>query len=210
VLGLLDRKGGTGKTTLAIHFGVLAQEGRKRVVLMDLDPRRSNAGRWRTRDAETPPLVETELDRLFGILDSACADGVDVGVLHTLTSVAADAVQVATSAVVLVIATRPAILDLRAILEMLNLMKGSREAYVVLNECHAPAPRGTVEASAATDARKALLAFGVPVAGPTTNQRAVFSHALVGGLAATEAEPSGKAAHEMRARVALRREETCP
>ncbi len=59
--------------------------------------------------------------------------------------------------------------------------------------------RGGAEASGAADARKALKAFGVPVAEPTVAQRAASSHALVAGLVATEAEPNGKAAGEMRA-----------
>lgn len=197
VLGLLARKGGAGKTTLAIHFAVMAQASGKRVLLVDIDPQRSSAGWWRARDAETPQLVETEPDKLRDILEAARADGIDLVVVDTRPSVEADAVQVAMLADVIVVPTRPAILDLRAILETLNIVKGSKKAHVVLNAC--PAPRGAVEAPAATDARKALKAFGVPVAPPTISQRATFSHALVGGLAATEADPRGKASGEMRA-----------
>ncbi len=197
VLGLLARKGGAGKTTLAIHFAVMAQASGKRVLLVDIDPQRSSAGWWRARDAETPQFVETEPDKLSDILEAARADGVDLVVVDTRPSVEADAVQVAMLADVIVVPTRPAILDLRAILETLNIVKGSKKAHVVLNAC--PAPRGTVEAPAATDARKALKAFGVPVAPTTISQRATFSHALVGGLAATEADPRGKASGEMRA-----------
>ena len=197
VLGLLARKGGAGKTTLAIHFAVMAGEGGKRVLLVDLDPQRSSAGWWRAREATTPQLVETDPDKLQGILEAARADGVDLVVLDTRPSVEADAVHAAMLSDVIVIPTRPAILDLRAILETLNIVKGSRKAHVVLNAC--PAPRGTIEAPAATDARKALKAFGVPVAPSTISQRTAFSHALVGGLTATEAEPKGKAAAEIRA-----------
>lgn len=197
VLGLLARKGGAGKTTLAIHFAVMAQASGKRVLLVDIDPQRSSAGWWRARDAETPQLVETEPDKLRDILDAARADGIDLVVVDTRPSVEADAVQVAMLADVIMVPTRPAILDLRAILETLNIVKGSRKAHVVLNAC--PAPRGTVEAPAASDARRALKAFGVPVAPATISQRATFSHALVGGLAATEAEPRGKGAAEMLA-----------
>lgn len=197
VLGLLARKGGAGKTSLAVHFAVIAQETRKRVLLVDLDPQRSSAGWWRAREAATPQLVETDPDKLRGILDAARADGVELAVLDTRPSVEADAVQVAALSDVIIIPTRPAILDLRAILETLDIVKGSRKAHVVLNAC--PAPRGSVEAPAASDARKALKAFGVPVAPTTISQRAVFSHALVEGLTATEAEPRGKAAAEIRA-----------
>jgi chromosome partitioning protein len=197
VLGLLARKGGSGKTTLAVHFAVMAQATRKRVLLIDLDPQRSSGGWWRARAADTPQLVETDPENLKGILDAAREEGVDLAVIDTRPSVEADAVQVAVLADLLVIPTRPAILDLRAILGTLDIVKGSRKAHVVLNAC--PAQRGVTEAAAAADARKALKAFGATVAGPTITQRAVYAHSLVAGMVATEAEPSGKAAAEMRA-----------
>ena len=59
--------------------------------------------------------------------------------------------------------------------------------------------RGVGEASTTSDARRALRAFGVPVAPMTITQRAALSHALVGGQTVAEAEPDGKAAKEMRA-----------
>jgi len=46
VLGLLSRKGGVGKTTLALHLSVLAQDGGLRVLLVDLDPQGSAAAWW--------------------------------------------------------------------------------------------------------------------------------------------------------------------
>lgn len=197
VLGILARKGGAGKTTLAIHLAVLAQAAGQRTLIVDLDPQRSAAGWWRARTAETPQLVETEPDKLPVIVDAARADGVDLVIVDTRPSIEADAVQVAALSDVVLIPTRPAILDLRAILETLNIVKGMRKAHVVLNAC--PAPRGAGESSVATDARKALKAFGVPVAPMLISQRAAFSHALVGGLAASESEPGGKASKEMRA-----------
>ena len=197
VLGVLARKGGAGKTTLALHLAVLAQEAGRRVLLVDLDPQRSAAGWWRARTADTPQLVETDPDKLPDIIAAARTDGVDLVVVDTRPSVEADAVHVAALADVILIPTRPAILDLRAILETLNIVKGMRKAHVVLNAC--PAPRGSSEPSIAADARKALKAFGVPVAPMMISQRAAFSHALVGGLAVSETEPEGKAASEMRA-----------
>jgi chromosome partitioning protein len=118
--------------------------------------------------------------------------------LDTRPSVEADAVHVATLADYVLIPTRPSILDLRAILGTLDIIKGaSRRAMIVLNAC--PPARGAGEASIVSDARQALKAFGVPVASNTVTQRAAFSQAMVAGLTAAEAEPDGKAAKEMRA-----------
>jgi chromosome partitioning protein len=196
VVGLLSRKGGVGKTTLAVHLAVLAQQAGRRTLLIDLDPQGSAAAWWRARDAETPALVETQPAELRGILDAAQADGVGLVVVDTRPSVEADVAHVAALSDLVLIPTRPAIFDLRAILGTLDVVKGTaRRSLLVLNAC--PPARGAGEASIVTDARRALTAFGVPVAAVAITSRAAFSAAPVTGLTASETEPEGKAAKEI-------------
>jgi chromosome partitioning protein len=198
VIGVLSRKGGVGKTTLAIHLAVLAQRAGLRTLLVDLDPQRSAASWWRAREAETPQLVETDSASLRDILEAARTEGVDLVVIDARPSVEADAAHVATLADLVLVPTRPAIFDLRAILGTLDIVKGAaRRSLIVLNAC--PPPRGAGEASLVTDARRALTAFGVPVAPVAIINRAGIPAAAVAGLTAVEAEPDGKAAKEMRA-----------
>jgi chromosome partitioning protein len=98
----------------------------------------------------------------------------------------------------ILVPTRPAIHDLRAILGTLDVIKGAaRRSLIVLNAC--PPPRGAGEASLTGDARRALAAFGVPVAPVPIVSRTTFSSALLTGLTAGEVDPDGKAAKEMRA-----------
>jgi chromosome partitioning protein len=198
VLGLLSRKGGSGKTTLAIHLAVTAQGSGRRVLLIDADPQGSTAAWWKARAAATPELEAVSPDRLGALLDTARASGVDLAIIDTRPSVEADASQVAALSDFVLIPTRPAILDLRAILATLDIVKGSSiRAALILNACQAP--RGSGDASATSDARNALKAFGVPVVPVAIVQRAALSHALVGGMTAAETEPDGKAAKEIRA-----------
>jgi chromosome partitioning protein len=198
VVGLLSRKGGVGKTTLAVHLAVLAQQAGQRTLLIDLDPQGSAAAWWRARDAETPALVETQPAELRAILDAAQADGVDLVIVDTRPSVEADVAHVAALSDLVMIPTRPAIFDLRAILGTLDVVKGTaRRSMLVLNAC--PPARGAGEASIVTDARRALTAFGVPVAAVAITSRAAFIAAPVAGLTVGETEPEGKAAKEIRA-----------
>src|SRR4051794_30314736 len=95
VLGMLSRKGGSGKTTLAIHLAVAAQAGGRRVLLIDADPQGSSAAWWQARAEATPELEPVMPDKLSGVLDKARKSSVDLVVIDTRPSVEADAAQVA-------------------------------------------------------------------------------------------------------------------
>ena len=167
VISVLSRKGGVGKSTLAIHLSVAAQ------------------------------LVETDPINLQIVIDAAKTGGVEIVVVDTRPSVEADAIHAATVADLVLVPTRPAVHDLRAILATLDIVKGTaRRSLIVLNAC--PPSRGVGEASIAVDARHALAAFGVRVAPVAITNRAAFP-AAIAGLTAIETEPDGKAAKEMRA-----------
>jgi len=198
ILGLLSRKGGSGKTTLAIHLVVAAQTRGRRVLLIDADPQGSAAAWWQARAEATPELEAVTPDKLNELLATARKSGIDLAIIDTRPSVEADAAQVAALSDFVLIPTRPAILDLRAILGTLDIVKGSSiRAALVLNACQAP--RGAGDASATSDARTALKAFGVPVAPVAIIQRAALSQALLGGMTASETDPGGKAAKEILA-----------
>lgn len=198
VLGLLSRKGGSAKTTLAVHIAVLAQASGQKVLLVDLDPQRSCVAWWRARAADTPQMEETTPAKLPALLDAANKAGIDLVVIDTRPSVEEDAIQVAALSDFILIPVRPAILDLRAVLATIDLVKGHQRAAIVLSAC--PPPRGLGgEAAATADARKALNAFGVPVSPVTIVQRTAFAQALVSGMTVSETEPSGKAAKEAHA-----------
>ena len=198
VLGLISRKGGSGKTTLATTLAVLGEQTGLRSLLVDLDPQGSAAAWWKARDASTPPLVETRPGRLKEILNGAEGDGFDLVVVDARPSVERDVAHVASLADLVLVPTRPAVFDLRAILGTLDLVREAAcRALIVLNAC--PPPRGVGEASVVVDARHALMAFGVPVAPVAIVNRSAFPAAALAGLSVNELEPDGKAAKETRA-----------
>ena len=97
----------------------------------------------------------------------------------------------------MVIPTRPAILDLRAIRATVEIIsRAGARAVVVLNAC--PVARTVAEASIVTEARQALASYGLPLAPMAVAQRAALSYALNDGRAVSEFEPDGKAAKELR------------
>jgi chromosome partitioning protein len=195
-LALLSQKGGSGKSTLAVHLAVIAQAAGRRTVIVDLDPQRSAAGWWETRTAETPELVETSPAELAAVLDAARSDGVALCVIDTRPSAGADAAAAAALADLVLIPTRPAIFDLKAIGATVDIVTRAKiHVFIVLNGT--PASRGFGEASTTADARRVLADYGIPVAPVSIGLRAALAHALVDGRAVNEFDPTGKAAVEM-------------
>jgi chromosome partitioning protein len=195
-ISILSRKGGVGKTTLAVHLAVAAGQQGASVALVDLDPQKSAGDWWRARSVNVPALVETTARDVPAVIDAAKSDGFDWCILDTPPHADLEPVAAARVANLVVIPTRPGILDLRAIGATVELVKALKvPAVIVLN--HVPAARGFGEASIVSEARQGLEAYGLPVAPMAIAQRVALSHALIDGRAVTEFEPDGKAADEL-------------
>jgi chromosome partitioning protein len=199
-VALLARKGGTGKTTLAVHLAVLASESGRRVLLVDTDPQRSAGDWWRVRKTDDPQLVECAAKRVPAVLEAAERDGIDLVVVDTRPSVEADTADIARLSDMVLIPTRPGILDLRAIAPTTEVVRSVNlpgcATMIVLNAV--PAARGFGENGLTAEARHALEAYRLPVAEVAIGSRSAFAHALIDGRSVTELEPNGKAARELR------------
>jgi chromosome partitioning protein len=191
VIAIISQKGGAGKTTLALHLGVAAELDNKSAAIIDLDPQASATSWGDSRAAETPAVVSAQASRLQKVLDAARNSGADFVILDTAPHSESAALAAARAADFILIPCRPAILDLRAISDSIDLAKlAAKPSAVVLN---AVPPRGSL----AQDAEQAVIGYGVPVVPIHIGQRAAFQHALTAGQTAQEYEPGGKAAEEI-------------
>ena len=193
---LLAQKGGTGKTTLCLHLAVLASEQGRDVAIIDIDPQASASAWKRRRQHQTPEVYRHEARNLSRVLVELEQQGKDLILLDTAPHSSHDAATAAELADLVVIVSRPAILDLEAIGESVKIVKkqGNRSA-IVLNACPPP-PRGG-ETAIVWEAREALAVYELPVKPVSVSPRAAFSHALIDGRAVTEFETTGKAAGEI-------------
>ena len=191
-IAIVSRKGGAGKTTLALHLAVVAQIKGKEVAIIDLDPQASAAGWGDSRTQESPAVVSAQAARLPKVLQTASDAGADLAIIDTAPHSETAALAAIRGADLILIPCRPAILDLRAISDTIDLVNlAKKTATVVLN---AVPPRGSL----ADEAIEAIGDYGVSVAPVRIGQRAAFIHSLTVGLTASEYEPSCKAAKEIQ------------
>jgi chromosome partitioning protein len=194
---LLAQKGGTGKTTLCLHLAVLAGELGHDAAVIDIDPQASATAWRRRRQSAAPEVLRGEASDLPDLLAGQQQQGRGLILLDTAPHSSDEAAAAAGLADLVLIVSRPAILDLEAIGASVHIVKrqGSRGA-VVLNAC--PPPHLGKETGIVSEAREALGVYGLPVAPVSISQRAAFSHALIDGRSVTEFEAPGKAAAEIR------------
>jgi chromosome partitioning protein len=193
-VAIVSQKGGSGKTTVAVHLAVCAELAGKTAAIIDLDPQAS-AVEWRSRrEADTPEVITSTPERLAALLKSAEENDADLMIIDTAPHSDRAAVIAANLADLVLIPCRPSAFDVAAIgttLSLLKLNKSLDRTAILLNA--APA-RGSM-----TDAAEAGLAEIVPVVPVRLHQRAAYSHAINSGHSVEEYDPHGKAAEEIRA-----------
>jgi chromosome partitioning protein len=192
IIAGISQKGGTGKTTLALHLAVAA--GNKSAVI-DLDPQAS-ASAWRDlRQAENPPVVSVQPSRLAQALKVAREADASFVIIDTAPHSEGSALAAARAADLILIPCRPALLDLRAVASSVDIVQLAHKASataVVINACP---PRGSLP----DEAESALAGYGLQIAPVRIGNRTAFVRALIEGLTAQEWEPEGKAATEIAA-----------
>lgn len=191
-LAVMCQKGGVGKTMIARNLAVYAQQTRRRVVLIDVDPQGS-AMKWNLAREEGQRLdvVKTDISQLRAALAAAERRHAELAIIDTppvLENVQAHAANLADY---LLIPTVPRFDDLAATLPTLNIADNSGKPFTtIINQ----APHGHVVAA---DARQILEGLGYPPLPFVIHDYAIFWHSAQGS-SAIEAEPESSAAEEIK------------
>jgi chromosome partitioning protein len=191
---IVSQKGGTGKTTIAIHLAVAAEREGKAAVVIDLDPQASAAA-WRDlREAEGPAVQSVQPARLAATLKAAEEAGADFAVVDTPARSESAALEAVRAADLALIPCRPGFFDTAAMSFTANLLKlTGKPGFVVFSQVPARAE------SVLAEVTEALGSYGLTAAPAAIHLRAAYSHAIPGGQSAQEYEPKGKAAAEITA-----------
>jgi chromosome partitioning protein len=155
-LGVVSQKGGSGKTTLALHVSIAALEAGLSVAVIDLDPQRSAElwGEYRehlarrgqtkaggaskvARRGDEPAIVHGTSTSLDEMLAAARRTGTDLVIIDTPPAVDKSMIYAAAAADIVIVPTRTNILDELAVRETLDYLRRINmlaKTVVVLNE----------------------------------------------------------------------------
>jgi chromosome partitioning protein len=192
VIAIASRKGGSGKTTLAAHLGVVADAaGHGPVGLIDTDPQGGLAGWWNARQAATPLWVDPSKG-LPAAISAGRSAGYGVLLIDTPPSVASTIAEVMAVADLVLIPVRPSPNDLRAVAGTVELAKRARRrmAFVITQVVH----RARITAEAAI-----LLSQHGTVAPVMIHSRVDFATSMTDGRTAGELDPTSRSGAEITA-----------
>ena len=114
-------KKGAGKTTVAIHLAVAAEQRGLRTAVFDLDPQASATSWSDRRNNPRPAVAAAQPPRLANLLEQAAAQSADLVLIDSAPNADAASLAAARVADLILIPCRPAAFDLDAIGTTLNL-----------------------------------------------------------------------------------------
>lgn len=191
-----SRKGGSGKTTLAIHLATLANSAAAPCLLVDADPQGSATFWYNRRVATTPMLSAVSAAGVAQVLKDARASKIATAIIDSPPHDAAGISTLMRVADLCVIPSRPGPLDLAAVGATIEIARSAGVPFVVILNA-TPPPRGEAELAVVSEARQVLDVLGAPVLTSYVSQRAALSHSLISGESVNEFAPESPAAIEI-------------
>lgn len=195
-IAVMSRKGGAGKSTVAVHMATAAAAAGKRAMLVDMDPQRSSLEWARERTTDWPLVIEGRAGALFTTHRAAEREGIELMIVDSRSSADAEASEAARLADLCLIVVRPNFFDLQAVGRTVQLVENLRRpGLFVLNQ--APVRRNGAEPRLIREALLHLSDYHFDMAEVGLRQRAAYQTAMWKGLGAQEDQPDSQAAFEI-------------
>ena len=195
VIVFASRKGGSGKSTIAVHLAAQASKRYRPCLLVDADEQGSMTLWHKLRGTGEPPLRDGT-GGISEIVKAAKREGYEWVFVDTppnMSQVVTDAIRCAT---LVIIPARLAVFDLAAIRDTIEVARRTRTPYAVVLSA-APPRRDDTESSYVTEGREAISRLNIPVWGGQITNRSTYAFSLASGKGAKEFDAPSQAAAEI-------------
>ena len=200
VIGVLNSKGGCGKSTLCANLARAFQLDGYETLIVDTDEQGSIRD-WRSQNGEDsgyPPVIAIDRPTLRQDLPKM-GKGFDLAVIDG----AAKSKDVMVSALkvsdLVVIPVQPSSLDIWGAHEIATFVKERQEVTDGLPQCAFVVSRQIPRTIIAREVADELAGYGFPILSARTSQRVAYAEAMSFGMSVLDYEPEGGAAKEVRA-----------
>jgi chromosome partitioning protein len=191
IIGIASQKGGSGKTTLAGHLAVQAEQaGSSPVALIDTDPQGSLSAWWNAREAETPCFARTTAATLKQDVEQLRQLGMKLLFIDTPPAIEATIGDVIELCDLVLIPVRPSPHDLRAAGATVELVERAGKPLIFVINAATPRARITNEAVMALSQHGTL----APV---ILHQRTGFAASMIDGRTVGEIKGEARSAEEI-------------
>jgi chromosome partitioning protein len=191
IIGIASQKGGSGKTTLAGHLAVQAEQaGASPVALIDTDPQGSLSAWWNAREAETPCFARTTAATLKQDVEQLRELGMKLLFIDTPPAIEATIGDVIQLCDLVLIPVRPSPHDLRAAGATVELVERAGKSLIFIINAATPRARITNEAVMALSQHGTL----APV---ILHQRTGFAASMIDGRTVGEIKGEARSADEI-------------
>lgn len=198
ILGVINQKGGVGKTSLSTNLAhVFAAQG-ARVLLVDADPQSKSATRWSSA---------REIEQLFPVIGMAkptlhkdlpaVARNYDITIIDGAPQLAEIGRSVILASDMIVIPVQPSPYDVWSAADTVALIREARVYNENLKAVFA-VNRKIANTAIGRDVTEALAQYEIPTLKTHLVQRVVYAESAAQGLAVEEMEPDSQAAKEIR------------
>jgi chromosome partitioning protein len=188
-IAVVARKGGSGKTTLAVHLAIAGYLRGVRTLLADADPQRSSGEALKTRSSPGPKFIETNGPKLFALQNMARRAGHELLVIDTPCGPEQDVAHAMVVADLTLIVVRPTFLDIAAAVRSIETARRlDRPVQIVINQAFST--RSGREPASVQTAFEALRFTGMPVCPEVIRARSIMQTALASGRSVEELGPS--------------------
>lgn len=198
VLGVLNQKGGVGKTSLATNLcHVYASQG-ARVLLVDADPQSKSATRWSSAREIEPlfPVIGMAKPTLHKDLP-AVSRNYDITIIDGAPQLAEIGRSILLASDMIVIPVQPSPYDVWSAADTVDLIREARVFKESLKAVFA-VNRKIANTAIGRDVTEALAQYEIPTLKTHLVQRVAYAESAAQGLAVEEYEPDNPGAAEIR------------